>query len=368
MPGSIRILHVLHAFSPGGLENGIVNIINHSPDHLVHELCFLHRGGEFLQRLTRPVAYHELHKRPGNDVRLIFRLRELFRERKIDIIHTRNWAGFDGVLAACLTPKPVVIHGEHGRDIADPAGKNRRRNLARRVMALRASKFIAVSTDLYQWLKTTVRVPESKLLFIPNGVDTDRFRPRRDLALRRSWGVADDEFVVGAIGRLDPIKNHAGLLTAVRSLNTLGHKVRLVIVGDGPERTKIENLLPFSVAPKPLLLEPRTDIESLYAAIDVFVLNSFAEGMSNTLLEAMASGLPSVCTAVGGNTELIEDRQRGRLVSPGNDNELAHAILEYISSPETRAAHGHNARRFAERQFSLGQMIHRYVALYESVA
>src|SRR5207244_371839 len=228
MPRNIRILHVLNSFSHGGLENGIVNIINHSPDHLVHELCFLHRGGEFLQRLTRPVVYHELHKRPGNDIRLIFRLRELFLRRKMDIIHTRNWAAFDGVLAASLMLKPVVIHGEHGRDIADPTGKNRRRNLARRAMAFRAKNVVAVSKDLYHWLKLTVRIPERKLVFIPNGVDTDRFRPERDVTLRRGWGIGDDEFVVGAIGRLDPIKNYEGLIAAVASLNTAGFKVRLV--------------------------------------------------------------------------------------------------------------------------------------------
>jgi sugar transferase (PEP-CTERM/EpsH1 system associated) len=366
MPRSIRILHVLHAFSHGGLENGIVNIINRSPDHLIHELCFLHRGGEFLQRLTRPVAYHELHKRPGNDVRIIFRLRELFRQRDIDIIHTRNWAGFDGVLASCLRMKSVLIHGEHGRDIADPEGQNRRRNLARRFLAFRARKFVAVSHDLYDWLKATVRVPENKLVFIPNGVDTDRFRPGRDLALRREWGIADDEFVVGAVGRLDPIKNYEGLITAIRSLNTTGHKVRLVIAGDGPERANIENQLRSPLVPEPILLGARTNIERLYAAFDLFVLNSFGEGMSNTLLEAMASGLPTVCTDVGGNGELVADRERGILITPGDDRALAEAIGQYISSPGMRAAHGHNARCFVAQHFSLEQMIHRYVALYES--
>jgi sugar transferase (PEP-CTERM/EpsH1 system associated) len=368
MPHDVRILHVLHTFMPGGLENGIVNIINRSPDHLKHELCFMHRGGEFLQRLTRPVPYHELHKQPGNDLGLILRLRKLFERRRFDIIHTRNWAGFDGVLAATLMLKPVVIHGEHGRDIADPEGKNRRRNLARRLMAFRARKFVAVSSDLYRWLKLTVRIPEDKLVFIPNGVDTDRFKPGLDLPLRRSWGIADDEFVVGSIGRLDPIKNYQGLIAAVRSLNTQGYKIRLVIAGDGPERTKIEHLLRSPMVPAPLLLGSRTDVERVYAAFDLFVLNSFGEGMSNTLLEAMACGLPIVCTAVGGNTELVADRQRGIFIGPGDDLALAEAIRAYIKSPEMRSAYGQDARSFIVQHFSLEQMIHRYVALYESAA
>jgi sugar transferase (PEP-CTERM/EpsH1 system associated) len=368
MPRNIRILHVLHAFSHGGLENGIVNIINGSPDHLIHELCFLYRGGEFLQRLRRPVPYYELNKRPGNDLRLLFRLHDLFRQRNIDVIHTRNWAGFDGVFAACLTPRPTVIHSEHGRDIADPEGTNRRRNLARRAMAFRASKFIAVSKDLYRWLKTTVRVPERKLEWIPNGVDTDRFHPGRNIQLRRDWGISDHEFVIGSIGRLDPIKNHQGLLRAVRSLQLRGHKVRVVIAGDGPERANIEKEWSSSAGAKPILLGARRDVDELYRAVDLFALNSFGEGMSNTLLEAMASGLPTVCTAVGGNLELVTDGQHGILVRAGDDVALADAIDKYVSSPEMRVAHGQQARTFVTDHFSLQQMIHRYVALYESAA
>src|SRR5262245_33474267 len=165
---SIRVLHVLHAFSAGGLENGVVNIINRSPEHLVHELCFLTRSGEFIKRLSRPVIYHELNKGQGNSVGVIFKLAELFKKRRIDVIHTRNWGAFDAVLAACLTPRPALLHGEHGRDIADPAGLVYRRNVARRALAFRAKKFVAVSSDLYDWLKKTVGIPERKLTFIPN--------------------------------------------------------------------------------------------------------------------------------------------------------------------------------------------------------
>ena len=177
MARPIRIMHVLHAFSAGGLENGIVNIINGSPDHFAHELCLLANSGEFINRLTRPVVVHEMNKKTGNGLRIIFQLRELFRSRNLDIIHTRNWAAFDGVMAACLAPHPVLIHGEHGRDITDPDGLVYRRNVARRLLAFRARKFVAVSKNLYKWLQQTVRIPTRKLAFIPNGVDTDRFSP-----------------------------------------------------------------------------------------------------------------------------------------------------------------------------------------------
>jgi sugar transferase (PEP-CTERM/EpsH1 system associated) len=363
---SIRILHVLHAFSAGGLENGIVNIINSSPEHLVHELCLLTQSGEFIDRLTRPVVVHEMNKKSGNGLRIIFQLRDLFRKRDFDIIHTRNWAAFDGVMAACLAPKPVLIHGEHGRDISDPEGRVYRRNLARRLLSFRASKFVAVSKDLHKWLKQTVGIPKSKLTFIPNGVDTDRFSPGRDISIRHELGIGEDEFVVGTIGRLDPVKNHQGLIHAVRLLQESGRRVRLVIVGDGPLRRDVQQFGQM-LNPGALMLGYRRDVERLYRIFDIFVLNSFAEGMSNTLLEAMASAVPTVCTRVGGNTELIADGERGILVSPGDDEKLANALLRFISSPSERRDYAAKARRFAEESFSLRSMSEQYTGLYQSV-
>jgi sugar transferase (PEP-CTERM/EpsH1 system associated) len=368
MPQTIRILHVLHAFSAGGLENGIVNIVNRSPDHLIHEVCLLSHAGEFVDRFGGPVPVHEMNKKTGNGVRIIWQLRELFRKRNVDIIHTRNWGAFDGVLAACFTPKPVLIHGEHGRDIADLNGRIYRRNLARRLLSFRASKFVAVSNDLSTWLKQTVHIPANKVAFIPNGVDTNRFSPGRDIELRRELGIAEDEFVVGTVGRLDPVKNHQGLIHAVQLLQQSGNPIRLVIVGDGPLRSDLQSSVRALRVPQALLLGCRSDVERLYRIFDVFVLNSFAEGMSNTLLEAMASGLPIVCTGVGGNVELVSSDYTGVLVRPGEDQALAEAILKYRNCASYRTSHGASARRSAVETFSITHMIDQYTALYESVA
>jgi sugar transferase (PEP-CTERM/EpsH1 system associated) len=365
---TIRILHVLHAFSAGGLENGIVNIINGSPDHFVHELCLLSKSGEFADRLKRPVVVHEMNKAGGNSLGIVIRLRELFSRRQFDIVHTRNWAAFDGVIAACLTPKPVLVHGEHGRDISDPEGRVFRRNFSRRLLAFRARKFVAVSKDLYGWLKDTVHIPVKKLEFIPNGVDTDRFSPGRDLPLREQLGIGRQEFVIGTIGRLDPVKNHQGLIRAVRLLQDRGHSVRLVIVGDGPMRRQLEEQLQTAgLAPQALRLGYRPDVDRFYRVFDTFVLNSFAEGMSNTLLEAMASGVPIVCTDTGGNGELVAHNTRGLLVKPGDDAGLADALDHFVRFSSERENLAISARRFTEERFSLQTMIRRYSSLYASL-
>jgi sugar transferase (PEP-CTERM/EpsH1 system associated) len=364
----IKVLHVIHSFSAGGLENGVVNLINGSPDGISHSLCLLSHSGEFLDRLKRPFQYYELRKRPGNDPSVIFQLLEVSRQSKADIIHTRNWAGFDGILAACLIPHVKVVHSEHGWDMSDPQGINRCRNFLRRVFAFRVRKFVAVSADLRRWLAEVVGVPADKLEFIPNGVDTERFAPARNAELRGRFGLREDDFVVGCIGRLDPVKNLPGVVRAARSLEETDPSVRLMIVGDGPQRADVEKLIgELRFRRQPVLAGQQSRVEDFYGVFDVFALNSFAEGMSNTLLEAMASGLPTVCTRVGGNLELVEDNRRGRLVPVGDDEQLAAAIREYQFRPALRREHGMNARQFVIQTHSLAQMIQRYVQVYRHV-
>jgi sugar transferase (PEP-CTERM/EpsH1 system associated) len=364
----IRILHVIHSFSAGGLENGIVNIINNSPAHLEHELCFLTRGGEFLDRLKRPIVCHELQKPDRISLGVIKRLCRLYRERGIDVIHTRNWAAFDGVIAACLAPGPILIHGEHGRDMTDPKGTLSRRNRLRRLLSYRIKTYVAVTAELAEWLRQTVGIHPTKIIHIPNGVDTHRFRPVRDPLLRRELGITESEFVVGTIGRLDPVKNHLGLIASIDTLCKRGREVRLVIVGEGPMRGPLENrLMSWEGSLRPILTGYRPDAEKFYGIFDVFVLNSFAEGMSNTILEAMASGLTVVCTSVGGNRELIENTRTGFLVPAGDDDQMALQIEALMTQQSLRNQCGGSARSYVEGNHSLANMVQAYVGLYESL-
>jgi sugar transferase (PEP-CTERM/EpsH1 system associated) len=369
MPRPIKILHVIHSFNAGGLENGLVNIINGSPDHLVHELCILSEGVDFAKRLHQPVTCRQLYRRDGNDPRLIRRICEVVWQAKPHILHSRNWAAFDGVLASFFCPRVTVLHGEHGREIEDPHGRIRRRNLAMKLSSPRVKKFIAVSRDLHRWLSNRVRIPERKLILIPNGVDTNRFQPSRSPWLKQQLGIAAGEFVVGCVGRLDSIKNHEGLVRAVHLLNLQGAKVRLVIVGDGPNRSKLEVALKeTNLIPTPILAGNQLQVDSYYGLFDVFVQNSFAEGMSNTLLEAMAAGLPVICTATGGNIELITHDVNGTYVQVGDDRSLAERIKHYKVSQPLRRCHGARARASVIQNFSLQVMVSRYVDLYEAAA
>jgi len=366
MARPVKVLHILHAFSHGGLENGIVNIINGSPPDLVHELCILSSAGEFLDRIKKPIRCHELHKRPGNSIGIILQLSHVIRRSGADIVHTRNWGAFDGVLAACFHPRVTVLHGEHGRDMGDPQGLNRRRNRMRRLMSFHIRKFTTVSKDLADWLAGTVGIPAEKVVVIPNGVDTDRYRPHRDHALREELGIGADEFVIGTIGRLDPVKNHAGLIRAFAMTAGNIPGARLVIVGDGPERIRLEALIgSLEGVAAPMLTGYRPDVERFYGLFDLFVLNSFAEGMSNTLLEAMASGLPIICTPVGANAELVRDLEHGGHVSVGDDQSLADALVEQFHATNLRIRYGAYARERAHALYSMESMLTKYLRLYQ---
>jgi sugar transferase (PEP-CTERM/EpsH1 system associated) len=369
MTNTIKVLHILHAFSHGGLENGIVNLINGSPQDIRHELCLLTAAGEFIHRLKKPVTCYELHKQPGNSLGTILQLRRIIRSSGAHIVHTRNWGAFDGVIAASCCPGVVIIHGEHGRDIGDPAGLNLRRNLIRKLFSPRIRKFTAVSEDLSQWLAAKVKIPSGRILLIRNGVDTQRFRPQRDLGLRDEFGIPHDAIVIGTIGRLDPIKNHVGLIQAFADLARRFTNLRLVIVGEGPERKRLESIIrDYPKTPAPVLAGYRADVDRFYGLFDVFVLNSFAEGMSNTLLEALASGLPVVCTPAGANSELVVDGGHGRIVPVDDKEGLEAALTAYIQSDELRSAHGGKARLFIEANYSLPVMIGRYMDLYRNLS
>ncbi|MGE5176184.1 MAG: TIGR03088 family PEP-CTERM/XrtA system glycosyltransferase [Hyphomicrobiales bacterium] len=364
----MRILHVINTLRVGGLENGVVNLINHmDAARFHHDICCLTVSGPLAARIRdRDVAVHELHKGPGQDWSVYGRLVALLRRVRPDIVHTRNWSTLDLVAAARWAGVPAVVHGEHGWNADDVRGTRRKSILLRRALAPFIDRWIAVSGDIQRWLVGTIRVPERKVVTIRNGVDTERFRPR---ATGRDPGArGDGAVVIGTVGRLDPIKAQGDLIAACAALHRAGKPVRLVIVGDGPMRGALEaerNRLGPGVA-----VELDGEVarpEDAYARFDVFALPSLNEGISNTILESMACGLPIVASRVGGNPELVRDGDTGTLVPPSDVGALAAALGRYVDDDALRERHGAAARRRAVEEFSLERMTRTYEATYTEV-
>jgi len=261
-----------------------------------------------------------------------------------------------------------VIHGEHGREVTDPHGVGPRRNRLRRLLAPLVDRFVTVSFDLRRWLIEIVGLPEWKILTIHNGVDTTRFSDNGWEAGRRALGLAREAVAVGTVGRLDPVKDQMSLLNAFASVADGPPPRILMIVGDGPCRASLETrACRPDLAGRVRFFGERGDVPVLLRGLNVFVLPSIAEGISNTLLEAMATGLPVVATRTGGNPELIEDGMTGTLVPVGDPDAMAGAIEAYVRDPHLRARHGQAARRRAVERFDLGRMVEGYRDLYLSL-
>lgn len=283
-------------------------------------------------------------------------------------MHTRNWGAVDGILGARFAGVRAIVHGEHGRDMIDPNGRLLKRNLFRRATARWVDSYITVSEDLRHWLTGVVGIRPEKVQTIINGVDTQRFHPDERSRVRVAHAFDPRQVVIGTVGRLDPVKDQQLLLRAFASLKGCHRDLVLLIVGHGPCREELEKLArDLRLGPECRFMGLRTDTPEMYNLLDVFVLPSIAEGISNTILEAMASGLPVVATAVGGNRELVVSGETGALVPAQDAGDLAAAIERYIESPALRLRHGAAGRKRAIEAFDLARMVSRYEAAYLAV-
>ncbi len=372
------VVHVVHSLRIGGLENGLVNLINRTPaERFRHAIVCMTDFTEFVERISvENVAVKALHKQPGKDFGVYRRLFKAFRELRPAIVHTRNIGTLEAQVIARLCGARGCIHGEHGRDMRDLDGSNRRHRLLRRSMSPLVSRYVALSKDTQQWLVRDNRVPAGKVIQLYNGVDTARFRPG-EAGETSSLGAASGlqgRFLLGTVGRLSAEKDQ---LTLVKAFLTLldrdpAHRDRLglILIGDGELREPIEALLRSrGDAIRRLVWMPgaRGDVAEIMRQLDLFVLPSQTEGVSNTILEAMASALPVLATAVGGNPELVVDGETGSLVEPCSPGVMADAIERYVQNRSMAAGQGRLGRQRVLAQFDIDVMVKRYLALYDDV-
>lgn len=370
------IVHVIHRFDVGGLENGVVNLINHMPaDRYRHAIVCLQGYTDFRKRLKLDnVEIYDMAKQDGHDFGLYVRLFRIFRQLRPAIVHTRNLSALEIQVVAALAGVRGRVHGEHGRDIYDLYGKNKKYNLLRKLVRPFVGHYIAVSKDLQNWLMDTVGVMRDKASQIYNGVDNIRFHPSQ--TPREHLGppgfFRDNSIVIGSVGRMAAVKDYPNLVQAFLTLLELApalrDRLRLLIVGDGESRATCLQLLEQQGAGQLAWLPgERADIPELMAAMDIFVLPSLGEGISNTILEAMATGLPVIATRVGGNLELVHEGETGFLVPPADPDAMAQALLNYVRDADQRHAHGQAARAIIDRQFSVDAMMQGYLSVYDRV-
>ena len=381
MPALLRskpplIAHVIQRLAVGGMENGLVNLINHMPpDRYRHTIICLSETTSYSDRIHRKdVPVIALNQRSGRDGRAHARFFNLLRRLHPEIVHTRNLSALEFQALAALAGVPGKIHGEHGRDMYDLDGTNFKYNVLRKAMRLFIDQYIPVSQDLARWLIECVNVAPSRVTQIYNGVDAEKFHPRSGdrPALGPDGFISPDCFVIGTVGRMEPVKDQLNLVRAFihlfREQAPLSGRLRLIVIGDGLLRAQSLQLLRDAQAERFAWLPGEmTNIPEIMRSLDLFVLPSLREGISNTILEAMATGLPVVATGVGGNPELVEHEKTGMLVAHSDAIMMAHAIKTYVSNSAKAATHGRAGRTKIEARFSMGSMVDGYCGVYDAV-
>jgi len=370
------IAHVIYRLDIGGLENGLVNLINNLPaNRYRHAIICMTESTDFQYRIKNDhVICYSLNKKEGKDFWIYFKLWKLLKKLKPDIVHTRNLSALEAQLPALFAGVRGRVHSEHGREGIDMDGRNIKYNFLRRIFRPFIHKFIPLSSELNRWLQAEIKVPVNKIIQIYNGVDTEKFYPtRKQLRFTQFINFTqNNNIIIGTVGRMAVIKDQLTLVRAfievLRRDPKLRNKLRLVMIGDGPLYHESMQLLMRANADDLAWLPGyRDDIDDILHIFDIFILPSISEGVSNTILEAMACGLPVIANRVGGNPELIVEGETGILCSSGDHTGLADAVQFYMKNPEILKQHGAAGHARVIDNFSIGEMVRNYMKLYDSL-
>ena len=369
----IRILHVVDHLGKGGLENGLVNLIEHlDPARFEHVVYAIRKLGPNADRLAKSRVQVLCQGKQDSDSRFqVGNLAGAIRQVQPDIVHSRNWAAVEAVLAGRWVRFCKVVHSEHGLEAGVNAPEPKRRIWFRRLAYHLADRVLSVSYQLRDLHVSRTGFDPDRITVIHNGVDRTRFYPdpATRARIRQEFGIAEDQFCVGCVGNLFPVKGHLTALQGIEGLAAQNRNFRLLLIGEGPEREKLESFL----AQRPdwkhrvQLLGTCHRVPELLQAMDVYVLPSIAEGISNSLLEAMASGIPVVATVTGGNPEVVIDGESGLLFPIGDASMLTGHLLRLEADKKLRADLAERALRRVREEFSLDSMVGKYAQLYDSL-
>ncbi len=360
----IRIAHLVNFLAPAGKEIGIIKLLNHLDKSLFETYLYVFSGiDHFEEEIYSHLNIIHLDKREGNDIRLPFKLAASFRKIKPDIVHTHSWGTLvEGIVGAKLSRVPAVVHGEHG---TFPDSVLHR--YIQQFFWKHSDILLSVSSNLAAKLSDSIGFPVNRIQVILNGVEARKFYPSSELreSFRRRFGFSSHDFIVGTVGRMSEVKNHAMLIRAAAELIHQGDLVQVILVGDGAKRAELEELAGRLDIEKYVHFPGyQKSVNTMLNGMDLFALTSFSEGCSNVIQEAMFTGKPVVATDVGGNPELVHPNFNGYLVESDDFRELAQKISELKSHVELRERFGKNALRFAKKKFTVEAMVDQYQDLY----
>jgi sugar transferase (PEP-CTERM/EpsH1 system associated) len=360
------VAHVFLTLNIGGMEKVGTDLINaiDSDVYENHVVCLKEIGVLGNNLNDNGFEIVSLEKKDGFNLSIFFSLVDYFKKHEIKIVHTNNsgphfWAG----LAALYCGIKVRIHTNHGRNFG---WKNRRAWLDR-FSSMISTTLVCVSQDSADKLLASDKINPSKLTVVTNGVDTDTFSPAENASqLYSELGLQPDHVVIGSIARFSLDKDQETLIRAFKLVYNNNPKVRLVLVGDGETRSKLELLTAdLGLADSIVFTGFRSDIVELLRLFSVYVLSSHTEGLSISLLEAMSTRRPVVATEVGGNPEIVNDGINGLLVRENDVDHLAESLIKTLSDNIFSERLSKAARETVVELFSLKTMADHYQRLYQ---
>lgn len=362
------VLQVVLRLDPGGTERLVVEIVRRLHQRVPMAVCCLDAAGAWADRITAlGVPLTVLDRRDGFHPGLARDLADCARAAGASVLHCHHYSPFVyGRLASVVAPDLRVIYTEHGRLSDSPPSAKRR--FANRLLMAGVRDLFSVSHDLRAHLLREAVPPRMQVIW--NGIDPGEAPAPADRdAARAALGVPDDAIVVGAVARLDPVKDLGMLLMAVSRAIDANPRVCAVIVGDGPERAGLEAAIARDRSGDRLrLLGHRDDVRSLLPGIDIFANTSTSEGISLTLLEAMAAELPIVATRVGGTPEVVVDHETGRLAPARDPDAFGAAIVDVAGDAARARAWGQAGRRRLLAHFTIDEMVRKYEAVYRAAS
>ena len=361
-----RVMHVVLTLCPGGTEGLVVEMCRRLPPRFDVTVCCLDEEGAWAAGLrARGVEVIALKRAPGFRPDIGRRIAAIAAERGVSVLHCHQYSPFVyGWIAARWNRRLKIVYTEHGRLSDAPPSLKRR--LVNPLLSRFDGTVVAVSHELRDYM-IAAKFPPARVEVVHNGITPGAPATGLDrIVARRSLGLEPDALTFMTVARLDPVKDLRTLLDAFSILRGAMPRARLVIVGDGPER---EGLQLRSAAPDldgaVIFAGYRGDVRSLLPAADVYVSSSISEGVSITILEAMAAGIPVVATAVGGTPEVLVGGTGGALVPSRNPDALAAAMLAFGADSRRRDEAGAAGRRRLRDHFTVDRMIDDYAGMYQ---
>lgn len=361
-----RVLQVVLSLQPGGTEHLVIEICRRLRRDYDVAVCCLDDEGAWAPDLrSLGIDVIAFGRRPGFQPRIGLQIAALAKQRGANLLHCHQYSPFVySRIAAWWRRGLKLVYTEHGRlSDAPPSWKRR---IVNPLLSRPDGAIVAVSHELRSYM-CDARFPGHRVSVIHNGIEPG---PAPSRGARRSarfeLGIDDDTFVAASVARLDAVKDLQTLLEAFAHARRAVPQSRLLIVGDGPERPAlVERAARADLAGAVDFLGLRPDVRKILPAADLYVNSSISEGVSITILEAMAAGLPVVATAAGGNPEILAEGRAGVLVPVRDPVRLGQAIAALATEPGRRATLATAGRRRLESSFTIERMVNQYAELYD---